>query len=747
MLQKQKYTLTFLYLLLSIQSLALNLSGKVLDNETHTGIPFANVFFTDLNSGASCDENGTFYFTGNLPQNTKIKVSAIGYETQIYVLKTNETEITINLIPSHIELEEFVISTNGELQRNSIVNVEHRSIGELQTITNNDLGAAISNIPSVYNNSTGNGISKPMIRGLSGMRIVTYLNGLRIENQQWGGDHGLGVTDNGIGSIEVIKGPASLLYGADALGGVLYLIEEPFADQNSLETMFSSKYEINSRKYSNNVGFKLSGNKLKINLFGTQTNAGDFTIPTGEFVKNSRYQQQDIKTSLGYHQKNWIITARYNYVHYRTGIPGHTHDSVFNRQDFLSESFSRAKNVPAQVVFSHFSLIENAFYFKRSVLKIKTGFTSNRLQEFEEKFTQSSLDMTLNNYTYNVYWEKSINNKINLIIGSQCMNQTIQNARNAEEKIIPNAHIGDLGAYLLFQGNIAKWNYQMGGRFDQRVLETSSTEFLNLNKKYLSWNYSLGVSRMVQKIKIRANISSGYRPPHSSEMLINGIHHGTYRYEIGDIELKSEQALQMDLGLDYSGEHLSIGFNPYVNLIKDYIYIKPIDSIAQNYPVYEYTQDPSSLLLGGDLSFHYHPHFIHQLHIEHNTSFIYGIKSDHSSFPLIPQPRLNTLLKYQFNSSKKLSLDYIAIQHLYFFNQNKIDQFETVSYAYHLINISLNAKVNSKNPFTVQCGIRNLLNNNFTDHLSRLKPFDIPAPGRNFFVSIKFNIKSSIKNE
>lgn len=740
-----KTVYTFLILMTAVQNYALNLSGSVLQKEGNVPIPYASVHFVDLNTGVIADKNGQFNYSGDIPQNTLIKVSAVGFETLFTALEPGTNTMTFYLEHAHIELEEFVVSTSGTLQKNSITNVEKRSMEELSTIQSNDLGEAISNIPSVYNLSTGTGISKPVIRGLSGVRIVTYLNGLRIENQQWGGDHGLGISDNGIGAVEIIKGPSSLLYGADALGGVLYLFEEPFTNQHTTEAFYKIITESNAAKLENAFGFKTSGKHLRFNLFGSYTSAADYQLPNGKYVKNSRYQQQDIKTSLGYHYKNWVLTLRYNFMQNRIGIPGHTHDSIFSLESFISDVQKREKTIPAQLVTNHFAVMENNFYLKKSSIKVKTGFTSNELVEFDEKFTVPGLDLLLNNYSFGIVGNKKIGANHHLLIGSQGMFQTIKNLPEASEMIIPNANINDLGGYIVLQGALKNWNYQLGSRYDQRLLKINDNGFDQNNFQYSGINYSAGVNKTIERIKMRFNVSSGFRPPHSSEMLINGIHHGTMRYEIGTTQLQSEKALQFDLALEYSGEHLFLSVNPYISSIQNYIYISPVDSSVSNYPVYEYTQDQNAKLLGGDLSFHYHPHFVHRLHIEHNTSFLQATKSDGTPLPLTPQTRLNTLFRYQLSTKGKVALDYIALQHLYFFDQNNIDSFETKSKGYHLLNLAINLDVNIKFPIEIQTGIRNLLNAEYLNHLSRLKSFEIPAPGRNFYVTLKFNLKTTKK--
>lgn len=714
-----------------------DLSGLVLDEKNQTPIPYATIQFVDLNTGVVCDENGKFYFSGDLPQHILAKISAIGYETRLLKLYASRDVITIVLHPSHIELEEFVVSTMGELQNSTITNVEKRSIEELHVIPSANLVEAVSNIPGVYNSNTGIGISKPVIRGLSGIRVVTYLNNLRIENQQWGGDHGLGINDNGLGSVEVIKGPASLLYGADALGGVIYLKEEAFANQNTKEGYYNSQFETNSFKSNQSFGVKLSGTRLSFNLFGNYTAASDYQLPGGDYLKNSRFTQSDIKASIGYHRKNWLVTVRYNYNQSRIGIPGHTHDSIVTQEAFISSNQGRKNTIPAQFITNHHLLVENVFYFKQSKLTLRNGYTSNNLQEYEEKYSIPAIDMLLSNYFNTAIWSRELTENQSLKIGGQVMILQTSNGVNAEEQLIPNGSTQDLGAFVIYQGDIKTWKYQLGVRFDQRVLFSSTEDNMAWQRSFMGGNYSAGVNKKLDVFVLRANFSTGFRPPHSSEMVVNGVHHGSFRYEIGNENLISEKASQIDVGVEYGGEHLSISVNPYLMSIKNFIYLQPTDSLVDSYAVYEYHQDELTTLKGADISLHYHPHFLHRLHLEHNTSFVGAIKSDNSHVSLIPPARTNTVVKYQLDSKGIVSFKYVALQHLYFFQQKMVSAPEIASEAYHLINLSMNVEFKFKYPLELKLGVTNVLNSEFVPHLSRLKPFQIPAPGRNFTIGLK----------
>lgn len=746
--------LLYISLILNLLSFSLNAQifrGKVISEETEEAIPYATVYFVELHTGVSCNENGYFEYNYQLPKTVKIKFSAIGFQSQTLSLRFPiEDALIIRLKEAHINLHEVTVSsTTGILQKYSISNIETKNISELAINNPSTLGEAISNIPSVYQASTGPGISKPVIRGLSGMRIVTYINGLRIENQQWGGDHGMGASENGIGAIEIIKGPSSLLYGADALGGVVYFTDEAYAGLNEIKISAESRYESNTNGTANFVSAKINKNNLRFNIHANYTNHADFRLPNNQFAKNANFSENNVKTSFGYNYKNWVLNIRYNYFKNFVGLPGHTHDSVFTKETFQTLTPRRNTRIPAQHINNHYSLIENTFYFKQSDLKIWIGNTSNRLMEFDEKVTIPAIDMDLNTTTYNARFKKNIGESIYLLTGIQGMYQLNNNGTTASETLIPNAQLMDNGAYALVHAELNKWELQAGLRYDNRAIKTLS-EFKGsekINKQYEGINYSLGASRHFSSYNIRINASSGFRPPHLSELLSNGIHHGTLRYEIGNSNLKSEYAQQIDASGEYVSEHLRIIINPFYQRIFNYIYLVPAGAQMQNLPLFYYSQTHYAELTGGDIGIHYHPHFLHQLHFENNVSYIYAQDNKQNPLPLIPQTRFNSTLRFELNTKGFFQIENLSIQHLYFLEQSRVVIYETPSAAYQLVHASATFKINLKNPIYIRTGVKNIFNEAYIDHLSRLKNIGLENPGRNFFISLKMNINYKLKNQ
>ncbi len=711
----------------------------IVKNESGVGIKNASIYFTDLNLIAKTDSLGAFKLKSPIQLPVKIEVNALGYESKSLILNQQKSIIVLEKL--HYHLSEVLVSIpKGKMQKQHITNVASRSMKEISYIPSNNVIEQIANIPGVDISSNGAGISKPTIRGLSGSRIVTLLNGLRIENQQWGGDHGTGITSIGIKGVEIIKGPASLLYGSDALGGIIYFSDLDFSTKT--ESYVKSSFETNNLGINNEVGTQFSMKKLRVNLMGSQSSQADYQLPNGTFVKSSRFKDYNFKSAIGYEFKNYNLSIRYNYLNSRIGIPGHSHEENANINDYLTATQVRENSIPAQLINNHYLLINNKFYLDNSTLTIKLGQVSNHLREFDEKVTFAAINMLLNTTNYNIQFNKSLGNS-SIVIGAQGLFQRNKNLE-ASEQIIPSAETIDNGLFILLNKPIKAWETQFGIRYDHKSLslkeEFKGTEN-GTSKSFNVVNYSLGVSKKFKSTLFRANLSSGYRAPNSSELYANGIHHGAIRYEVGNSTLESEQANQIDLSWEIQKEHLSVIINPYFNQINNYIFISPTDSFIENKKVFQYEQANNAMLFGGEFGIHYHPHFAHHLHLETSFSYTEGRFNSDSYLPLIPQPKINTLLKLEGNSKKKFKLDNISLQHLYYLPQNKLNLNETYSIDYHIVNIGCNFKLDFKWKTSLSLGVRNLLNTNYINHLSQLKELQIPNPGRNFYFGLKINIK------
>ena len=723
------------------------INGKVLDSESGIGIPFAKIYCIELQNGAIADSNGYWQLENTIDFQITLQISADEFDSKLLKFKNAQQDITISLEPSHVHLDEIIVSTSdSKLQRYSAFPVESRKITDLNKIEQTNIVDAMSNIAGIYNFSTGNGIAKPVIRGLSGMRVLTSQNGLRLENQQWGADHGFAVLNLGIDRVEIIKGPSSLIYGADALGGVIYLADEAYSNLNKQEIKASTKLETNSMATVNKISFKTSKNNLRFAVYGGYFSRANYAIGNSqflnssnkEFVANSKNTGGSFKTAIGYNKKNWITNFRYQILYFQNGLPGHTHDSVWEASSFLSSDQSRNYTIPAQKIINHLAQWENKFYFKKDEFIIRFGFTSNELKEYEEKLFTPGIDMTLQNTSYNLRWKHHINKHFEIISGSQGMLQTNSNGKKAEEILVPNSNFNDFGGYSLIKGTFNLWNIQAGARYDQRSVITKEV-IGGFDKIFSGVNYSAGISRSSKKLTTRLNASTGFRPPHISELLADGVHHATMQYLIGDRNFESERANQLDLYLGTHFEHLEIVINPFINLIDNYIYkIQRFNNnnqpeVDDNSGLFIFDmKQTDAVFTGGDIAIHYHPHVAHWLHLESNLSLL----SNQDSLPFIPQNRLNNIVKIDFKRENKLNLESLSAQYVHFFDQNNVAPYETPSSAYQLINLGCTGSISNKYRIDYSFGVNNLLNVKYIDHLSRLKTYEIPNAGRNIYFKI-----------
>jgi iron complex outermembrane receptor protein len=357
--------------------------------------------------------------------------------------------------------------------------------------------------------------------------------------------------------------------------------------------------------------------------------------------------------------------------------------------------------------------------------------------------------MNLMNSLYSVKWTNKAIENLKITSGIQGMFQVNNNEPNASDTLIPNSRTFDNGIYTSMQYTYKLWNFQAGARYDLRNINTlnSFSGSDALTRNFGGFNSSLGGVYAGKKLTFRTSLSTGYRAPHLTELVSNGFHHGALRFEIGDQNLVPEYASQIDVTTEITQDHFVLIFNPFINQIRNYIYLQPVDSLVDNIPVFEYRQLSSVLFYGGDIGFHYHPHFAHNLHIESSVSLIYAKTKSDSSISLIPQPRFQNSVRYSFNMGKKVTLKELFVQYTLMGAQNNVAFIETPSNAYHLLDASLSFEIKGKQPIQFNLGCKNILNVRYIDHLSRLKNIGMPGAGRNFYVSFTYNLTQNLKNK
>lgn len=730
---------TALLLGFSIFANAQNKVVGVVSDKQNLPISAVSISIPELHKETISDENGKYIFS-NLPSgNFRIVFSFIGYETQLKSFSINQKEIRIDITLEETihQMDEVIVSTAfNKLQSQNVMKVEHQSMKSLQQKGTSNLIEGLATIPGVSQISTGTSIGKPVIRGLSGNRVLVYSQGVRMENQQFGEEHGLGLNDAGVESVEVIKGPASLLYGSDAIGGVLYFNPEKFGKSNTSILNFNQKYFSNTNGTNSSLGYKLSGDDLKFSTRISNNRHADYKIADGDKVTNTRYNELDFKSGLGYSNSNFTTIFRYNYNKLSLGI---------SEEGIAEQSNSKKPEFPRQGVVSQILSLNNTLFFKNSKLDADLGYINNDRSEYEDSDV-AILQMKLKTLNYNVKYYLPKFGKFESIIGIQGMHQT--NKNSGEELLIPDATTNDFGVFGTLNYEWNKNIIQAGVRFDNRsiVSETNGIEgdegyFAAIDKKFQSFNSSLGFkTNLKENVILRLNVASGFRAPNLAELTSNGVHEGSNRYEIGNSELKNEQNFQTDLNLEYRNPHFELFVNGFYNHINNYIFISPNGTVIDGNDVYDYVQANANLF-GGEAGIHFHPHPLDWLHVTSSFESVTGKRQNGDNLPLIPANRWNNALKTEFKSTKYFKDGFAVLNVEYTLRQNNPSQFETVTNDYTLLNIGFGGKVTlGKTAFDINLNANNILDRNYVSHLSRLKTDGIPNIGRNIVLGINFNI-------
>ena len=644
-----------------------------------------------------------------------------------------------------VELDEIVLSLpfNQTLGK-SVIKVDKIIFNDLNPILQQYISKSISKLPGVSIVSTGPGISKPSIRGLSYDRVVVYSQGVRLENQQWGDEHGIGVSTSGINSIEVIKGPSYVLYGSDAMGGVLYIEPERYSNDFSVDYM--GFYNSNYNGITNNLGIKGSSGKFSYLARANMVDNQSFSTPDGE-VENTWFKENDIQAGLKYETEKFSSDLRLSMNFSELGLP-HMEEGDDDHDDHDEEGHEDHYQE-----LSHTTLTwVNTFDLGNDhELNVTLGRQLNDRKEFggheeeeghddhEEEGhddhdeeghegheeVEAELDMELSTNTLDISLVMPQSENLNLTIGANILSQ--ENKNFGHEELIPDAEKKDFGLYALGQITMENGAALLGVRYDNRSISSDmgSADFSNFNG-------SVGIKRDFKNSSLRFNIGSGYRAPNLIELFADGVHHGTFRYEKGNVSLVAEKSFQTDISFDINNEDSSVSFNLFYNDISDYIYTSPSRDRMDGFAVFNYMQQDSELY-GGEISFDKKTGFDW---LSYNTSleYIFAESADGEALPFISPLTFNQVFNIDFSSNYSFEIDFLAKA-----KQGRVSMFEEETDGYSILNLSGNWMTSFlENDLNIFWSVNNVFDKEYYDHLSRFKTAGIEEMGRNISVGLKY---------
>lgn len=730
-----------------------DITGKVIDKNSREPIPGVSVFIPELNRGVVTELDGTFSL-GSLPErNVTIQFSFIGYATQIEVVRLNTAnrQVVIELEETVSNIDEVVVSGAYIMSKESSpISIEKVSRDAILKMPSPSLMTSLTRTPGVNEISLGPGISKPVIRGLSFSRVLSVYQGARFENQQWGADHGLGLSETGIGNIELIKGPASIIYGSGAMAGVVNLIEDKDAAPGTVEG------DVNLRGYSNSLGFRTdagakgaSENGFLWSLRAAAESHADYLDGDGNAVGNTRFNTQNIKAGVGLRKKWGDTRLRYTYLRQNLGIIDEEDVSelVTNRGD-------RKVQLPFQDVRDHFINSETNIFVGEDRLKATFGYHFNFREEVEEAVDEVDLGLRQSNFMYDIKYAKELFPNVEAILGVQGFYLQNVNYETANEFLIPDAVKDDRSVYFLLNYNKDKWVAQGGIRYDYRKVTADASAdhivdygFLlpgepadrTLTRTFDGVTASAGTTfRPNSAWRFRLNVAQGFRAPDLGELFSNGPHPGTNRFERGSADFVREQNIQSDFGIRYSRSNFSISGEVFYNHIDNYIFFAPTDDFVGDLTVWEFEQ-ADARLYGGELELDIHPTAAKWFSASTSYSMVIGQRrSDMSYLPYIPAFRWNQSVDFRLNNVGAFKNPYISVLGSYIFDQNREAPLEEATPGYYLLGLNVGSQVMmGGKALDIYISGSNMLNKTYVDHLSLFRPFGVNQMGRNVALNVR----------
>ena len=610
---------------------------------------------------------------------------------------------------------------------------------ELLSQSSTNIIDAISHQPGVSQITTGCGISKPVIRGLGFNRVAVVNDGIRQEGQQWGGEHGVEIDAEAVGQVEILKGPASLIYGSDAMAGVLIFHPQHVAPLGSMLANLTTGYQTNNGLFDYSVNF--CGNQKGIVWDGrwSQKMAHAYKNRVDGYVPGSQFREEAARLMTGINRQWGYSHVTLSYYHLLPGIVEGERNAITGQlEPIFSNQKSYGKSQPFQHVYHYKAVWDNSVRLGSGQLKAIVGYQQNRRQEFEESEDEYALYFLLHTLNYDLRYQLELDGGWKLAAGIGGMYQ--QSKNKGDEYLIPAYHLFDIGAFATASKQLGKWNVTGGVRMDRRqlhiyaLIDDDKLRFSDFHRCFTGFSASLGaVCHVNEQLNVRANVSRGFRAPNMSELGSNGEHEGTIRYEIGNHELKAENSLQFDLGADFSSRYVSAQLALFLNRIDHYIYIhRTNETIVPDCNTYRYDSGDARLM-GFEAQVDFHP--VHQLHFGNAFGMVDAVQlhqpRETRYLPYTPAPRWSSEVKYELTHNGHIFNNaYVAMGLECYLRQNHYymaDDTETATPSYTLFNLSAGTDIDvrGRHVASLYLSVENLFDRVYQNHLSRLKYTDV----------------------
>lgn len=791
----------FLFLAIPVIAMSQVVSGRVTDAETKKGLAYVHVQVKNNSNNeifsALADQDGNFKLSGLAAGTYELSARCLGYYTtgqEVAVAANGSEQIAIEMKQAMIPLGEVEVSSlrynKLEKEVSLPVTVVPREYFPRQSAVT--LSDVLSNEPGIALVRDGGWGTSVNIRGLGESRLVTLVDGNRIETAN---DlvAGLSMFDvNEIERIEVIKGASSSIYGTGAMGGIVNILTQKgqYYDKPTMHGSAMGLYESVNGLLGTNVAVESGSKAWKVRLSGGYRNAGDYKTPDG-VMENSQFNDRNINATIGVKpltNHELEINAQH-YQAFDAGIPGgapfgKTATATYKeeKRQLISAKYSIKNLLPAM---SELSLRVYHQYILRDVEMIPNTppTVTNNIRLTALKV----LPVGKHNTTGAVLETKwKTGDKGQLVAGIDLWQRNLETSRlkyikqevldaflTAEsgvevirsEKPTPDSRFGSGGLFAQHELSLLddKLELTYGARADLiRVANEEGLDPLGIsvngvpkdpvpNQRItfladttlaVSWSANVsGMYHLNNNMDITANIGRSFRSP-SLEERFKYIDLGS-KVRLGDPNLKPEKGWFADLGLRIWKDRFQLQLNGYVNYIRDMIVEIPGTfeytlntgdnaGVSMTLPALVNANVDQALLTGFDASANYQP--FRNFVLYGKAAYIRGInlKQD-SNLPLIPPFSTAAGVRYQFPGIFNLewTTTWVAAQH-------KIAEGELESESYFVSDFAIYSapKELGITSFQLFAGVDNLFNESYRNHLATNRGLIVSEPGRNIFVKL-----------
>lgn len=763
--------------------------GTVLD-ETRKPIIGATIFLNG-SKGTVADMDGSFSFTDVRAKNFCVEVSALGFSKASRCGKTDTlaSALVFVLVPSVENLDEVTVngSVEEELKRTESLSIQHVQEEFLDEAKGASLMQSLDAIPGVNSMDIGTGISKPMIRGMSSYRVVVAENGIKQEGQQWSSHHGISIDQGAVDHVEIIKGPASLQYGSDAIGGVINALPEPVPVEPGLsgEISLSAKSNTNWLGSAGELAFRKGD--FFTNASFTFNSFDDFRIPEtesfllpapvsaaeashqvrlGNQLYNTAGEERGLSVSTGIVKKWGKSYFDVSYYGTTTGFfdwQGIQNDSI----RAIHSNSRRDLQLPYQQVSNYSIKHFTTRYFKNDKLEVGLGYQNNNSKEFANLSDRTgnrtedlshyqgignlNLGLYLQTFSGNVFYTLKRIERHAFKFGLNTQHQIHQ--RDGYNHILPNYTRSSSGLFLTHKYTInKKWLLSSGARIDYTLFHVEEAispdpalgdSIFNpeFSKTFPGTSFSLGLNYVPNRNTIvKINIGKSFRVPAVYELAAYGLHRHEARFEKGNIDNNPEQAWQLDLGIERKWKVFAFKLSPFLTYFSNYLYLNPSPELRQTGQVYEYRQS-RAMLAGGELSARYRMGESIELGVD--GEYVYAVNLDlNSALPFTPPLNVRSTASYSFKSLKTFKKNKMGVELVSVARQNFTVPNELSTPGYNSVNVFVRSEFAlGKQKFNLMFKVRNLLNASYYNHISFYRRMRIPEAGRDFqlFLTVPFN--------